>query len=57
MNISWCTYMSCIIDIQPYILFFRSTSMQGKLLKHNLDTEVVDALKDLKMKLSQNGPK
>ncbi|XP_010682087.1 uncharacterized protein LOC104896988 isoform X1 [Beta vulgaris subsp. vulgaris] len=32
----------------------RSTSMQGKLLKHNLDTEVVDALKDLKMKLSQN---
>ncbi|XP_021720859.1 uncharacterized protein LOC110688415 isoform X2 [Chenopodium quinoa] len=33
----------------------RSTSMQGKLLKHNLDTEVVDALKDLKMKLSQNG--
>ncbi|XP_057541933.1 uncharacterized protein LOC130820536 [Amaranthus tricolor] len=35
----------------------RSTSMQGKLLKHNLDTEVVDALKDLKMKLSQNGSK
>ncbi|KAL2939501.1 Uncharacterized protein RDABS01_033660 [Bienertia sinuspersici] len=34
----------------------RSTSMQGKLLKHNLDTEVVDALKDLKIKLSQNGP-
>ncbi|KAK9750103.1 hypothetical protein RND81_02G173600 [Saponaria officinalis] len=34
----------------------RSTSMQGKLLKHNLDTEVVDALKDLKMKLSQNEP-
>ncbi|XP_021719105.1 uncharacterized protein LOC110686823 [Chenopodium quinoa] len=33
----------------------RSTSMQGKLLKHNLDTEVVDALKDLKLKLSQNG--
>ncbi|XP_056689997.1 uncharacterized protein [Spinacia oleracea] len=33
----------------------RSTSMQGKLLKHNLDIEVVDALKDLKMKLSQNG--
>lgn len=37
-----------------YKLFLRSTSMQGKLLKHNLDTEVVDALKDLKMKLSQN---
>lgn len=35
----------------------RSTSVQGKLLKHNLDSEVVDALKDLKMKLSQNGSK
>ncbi|XP_074309246.1 uncharacterized protein LOC141643826 isoform X1 [Silene latifolia] len=34
----------------------RSTSMQGKLLKHNLGTEVVDALKDLKTKLSQNDP-
>lgn len=35
----------------------RSTSMQGKLLKHNLDSDVVDALKDLKTKLSQNEPK
>ena len=32
----------------------RSTSMQGKLLKHNLDAEVVDALKDLRKKLSEN---
>lgn len=30
----------------------RSTSMQGKLLKHNLDPGVVDALKDLRDKLS-----
>ncbi|KAL5854049.1 hypothetical protein ACOSQ4_003851 [Xanthoceras sorbifolium] len=35
----------------------RSTSFQGRLLKHNLDSEVVDALKDLKNKLSQNQPK
>ncbi|CAI9101460.1 OLC1v1038791C2 [Oldenlandia corymbosa var. corymbosa] len=33
----------------------RSSSMQGKLLKHNLDSEVVDALKDLRNKLSENG--
>ncbi|TYI60227.1 hypothetical protein E1A91_D10G089600v1 [Gossypium mustelinum] len=32
----------------------RSTSFQGKLLKHNLDTEVVDALKDLRRQLSEN---
>lgn len=30
----------------------RSTSVQGKLLKHNLDPGVVDALKDLRDKLS-----
>lgn len=41
--ISWC------IDI-----LHRSTSMQGKLLKHNLAAEVVDALKDLRDQLSQN---
>ncbi|KAL8159947.1 hypothetical protein V2J09_001484 [Rumex salicifolius] len=35
----------------------RSSSMQGKLLKHNLDSEVVDALKDLRKKLSDNEPK
>lgn len=34
--------------------FFRSTSFQGKLLKHNLDAEVVDALKDLRRQLSEN---
>ncbi|GAB2283975.1 hypothetical protein Dimus_018456 [Dionaea muscipula] len=32
----------------------RSTSMQGKLLKHNLDSEVVDALKDLRKQLLEN---
>ncbi|XP_039121076.1 uncharacterized protein YacP [Dioscorea cayenensis subsp. rotundata] len=32
----------------------RSTSVQGKLLQHNLDAEVVLALKDLKKKLSEN---
>ncbi|CAA7396582.1 unnamed protein product [Spirodela intermedia] len=31
----------------------RSTSMQGKLLQHNLEPEVVHALKDLKRKLSE----
>lgn len=35
----------------------RSTSMQGKLLKHNLDSEVVDALKNLRNKLSENESK
>ncbi|KAL6964523.1 hypothetical protein U1Q18_035573 [Sarracenia purpurea var. burkii] len=35
----------------------RSSSMQGKLLKHNLDSEVVDALKDLRQKLSENESK
>ncbi|KAK7855888.1 uncharacterized protein CFP56_025988 [Quercus suber] len=35
----------------------RSTSFQGKLLKHNLDSEVVDALKDLRRKLSENESK
>lgn len=32
----------------------RSTSMQGKLLIHNLDSEVVDALKYMKKQLSEN---
>ncbi|XP_050213924.1 uncharacterized protein LOC126665237 [Mercurialis annua] len=35
----------------------RDTSFQGKLLKHNLDSEVVDALKDLRNKLAQNESK
>ncbi|WCJ41966.1 hypothetical protein M5689_022800 [Euphorbia peplus] len=30
----------------------RSTSFQGRLLKHNLDSEVVDALKDMRNKLA-----
>lgn len=32
----------------------RTNSFQGKLLKHNLDSEVVDALKDLRKQLSEN---
>ncbi|XP_020230711.1 uncharacterized protein LOC109811378 [Cajanus cajan] len=32
----------------------RPTSFQGRLLKHNLDAEVVDALKNLRQKLSEN---
>lgn len=32
---------------------FRSSSVQGKLLQHNLNADVVLALKDLKRKLSQ----
>ncbi|RZC87852.1 hypothetical protein C5167_028309 [Papaver somniferum] len=35
----------------------RSSSMQGKLLKHNLEPEVVDALRDLKKKLSEKESK
>ncbi|XP_009350133.2 uncharacterized protein YacP isoform X1 [Pyrus x bretschneideri] len=35
----------------------RSTSFQGRLLKHNLDSEVVDALKDLRRKLSETESK
>ncbi|XP_052296458.1 uncharacterized protein LOC102608690 isoform X8 [Citrus sinensis] len=35
----------------------RSHSFQGRLLKHNLDSEVVDALKDLRNKLSENESK
>ncbi|KAK1310972.1 hypothetical protein QJS10_CPA08g00995 [Acorus calamus] len=35
----------------------RSTSMQGKLLKHNLCPEVVNALNDLKQKLSKEESK
>ncbi|KAJ6932541.1 hypothetical protein NC651_008086 [Populus alba x Populus x berolinensis] len=33
------------------------TSFQGRLLKHNLDSEVVDALKDLRKKLAENESK
>ncbi|CAM8944907.1 unnamed protein product [Rhodiola kirilowii] len=41
-------------EVQMMLQEHRSTSMQGKLLKHNLDTEVVDALKNLRSKLSGN---
>ena len=43
-----------LADMGWFACLFRSTSMQGKLLKHNLDAEVVDALKDLRKKLSEN---
>ncbi|KAK6139506.1 hypothetical protein DH2020_026737 [Rehmannia glutinosa] len=41
-------------EVEQMLREHRSTSMQGKLLKHNLDSEVVDALKDLRDKLSEN---
>ncbi|KAL8545222.1 hypothetical protein ACS0TY_005421 [Phlomoides rotata] len=41
-------------EVEQMLQEHRSTSMQGKLLKHNLDSEVVDALKDLRDKLSEN---
>lgn len=42
--------------VNQFVYLFRST-FQGKLLKHNLDSEVVDALKDLRKKLSENESK
>lgn len=41
-------------EVERMLREHRSTSMQGKLLKHNLGAEVVDALKDLRDQLSQN---
>ncbi|XP_075493015.1 uncharacterized protein LOC142530954 isoform X2 [Primulina tabacum] len=41
-------------EVEQMLREHRSTSMEGKLLKHNLDSEVVDALKDLRNKLSEN---
>ncbi|KAL0364945.1 UNVERIFIED_CONTAM: hypothetical protein Sangu_0592100 [Sesamum angustifolium] len=41
-------------EVEQMLREHRSTSMQGKLLKHNLDSEVVDALKDLRDKLLEN---
>ncbi|XP_069146381.1 uncharacterized protein [Solanum lycopersicum] len=41
-------------EVERMLREHRSTSMQGKLLKHNLAAEVVDALKDLRDQLSQN---
>ncbi|KAK7844057.1 hypothetical protein CFP56_011666 [Quercus suber] len=40
--------------VHQYLHLFKSTYFQGKLLKHNLDSEVVDALKDLRRTLSEN---
>ncbi|CAH9139954.1 unnamed protein product [Cuscuta epithymum] len=39
-------------ELERMLQEHRSTSMQGKLLKHNLDSDVVNALKDLRDKLS-----
>ncbi|XP_062028295.1 uncharacterized protein LOC133744168 [Rosa rugosa] len=44
-------------EVERMLEEHRSTSFQGKLLKHNLDSEVVDALKDLRTKLSETEPK
>ncbi|XP_028805022.1 uncharacterized protein LOC114759946 [Neltuma alba] len=44
-------------EVEMMLKETRSTSFQGRLLKHNLDAEVVDALKDLRQKLSQDQPK
>ncbi|KAL5182284.1 hypothetical protein HKD37_17G046450 [Glycine soja] len=43
-----------LIGLLIHVIMYRSTSFQGRLLKHNLDAEVVDALKDLRQKLSEN---
>nr|XP_043609152.1 uncharacterized protein YacP [Erigeron canadensis] len=40
-------------EVERMLQEHKSTSVQGKLLKHNLDTEVVNALKDLRNKLSE----
>lgn len=41
-------------EVEQMLQEQRSTSFQGRLLKHNLDAEVVDALKNLKQQLSGN---
>ncbi|XP_022639808.1 uncharacterized protein LOC106769311 isoform X1 [Vigna radiata var. radiata] len=41
-------------EVEKMLQEQRSTSFQGRLLKHNLDAEVVDALKDLRKQLSEN---
>ncbi|KAF3440651.1 hypothetical protein FNV43_RR18935 [Rhamnella rubrinervis] len=40
-------------EVERMLQEHRSTSFQGKLLKHNLDSEVVDALRDLRKKLAE----
>ncbi|KAL5555037.1 hypothetical protein UlMin_037273 [Ulmus minor] len=44
-------------EVEMMLEEHRSTSFQGRLLKHNLDSEVVDALKDLRKKLSETEKK
>ena len=47
-----------MLRLANYIVILRRpTSFQGRLLKHNLDSEVVDALKDLRNKLAENESK
>ncbi|GLT90690.1 hypothetical protein SLE2022_086110 [Rubroshorea leprosula] len=41
-------------EVERMLQEHRSSSFQGRLLKHNLDSEVVDALKDLRKKLLEN---
>ena len=48
-------FVVVVADLVDYsACFFRSNSFQGRLLKHNLDAEVVNALKDLRQKLSEH---
>ncbi|XP_031392874.1 uncharacterized protein LOC116204752 isoform X2 [Punica granatum] len=44
-------------EVERMLQEHRSSSFQGKLLRDNLDSEVVDALKDLRSKLSENEQK
>ncbi|XP_057987661.1 uncharacterized protein LOC110655183 isoform X5 [Hevea brasiliensis] len=44
-------------EIEKMLQEQRPSSFQGRLLKHNLDSEVVDALKDLRNKLAENESK
>ncbi|XP_047329025.1 uncharacterized protein YacP [Impatiens glandulifera] len=44
-------------EVETMLQEQRSSSMQGKLLKHNLDSEVVDALKDLRRQLIESETK
>lgn len=44
-------------EVERMLQEHKSTSVQGKLLKHNLDSGVVDALKDLRNKLSETDTK
>lgn len=61
MNIGLCAlvYILEILKLVSFVVLTlttcnvdcRSTSFQGRILKDNLDSQVVDALKDLKRKL------